>query len=591
MALIPPSSPLPRPPPPPRPPSSSSSSSTSAADPRRRRISRPPADDSVPGVVQCTAARLRHAVSEPDIGVVSTALLTDPFTTHHQQQHPYRRLAPLGPHRPRMPAPTTAQNGSSTSSSTLLTSMAARLAKSEAERERAVRELQIKEAESEALQAELEWERERRKHGKAKQVALLEARCQAYQQQIAEMERFLHGHHMIWKQETAVVVGAADDGDKGEMMDPPAAGLDIRTRVPLPSYRAPFPFDFPRLLASIRELNVLAGEHVASVTVDGRGTRQLKAPASLPLTLYRNGFILAAGSFRDYRDPAAAAFMRDIAEGYFPYELKPQYPDGVPFEVADRHDDWYTATGAARFVPFTGKGRRAASGRPSASSSRSLSPTLSSSSASSSFSETEPPPPPAAAKIVPVHLSTWTPRTSTTSTTTTVASVAVPTRQRSPQPTALVGARRHQTISSFLAHIPTSTVRGGEIIPIRERIAALLQQHATTAETEQQQRIFSTPGYDDADANNDITNSTVQLRIHTASGTSVLIRARHGDTVGGVKQVLGTVLGNGGGGQGRWELRTALQGAGLVFGDQMTLEECGLRGNTTMYASAQKTME
>ncbi|KAJ3163304.1 UBX domain-containing protein 11 [Geranomyces variabilis] len=587
MALIPPSSPLPRPPPPPRPPSSSSSSSTSAADPRRRRISRPPADVSVPGGVQCIAARLRHAVSEPDIGVVSTALLTDPFTTHQHQQHPSRRLAPLGPHRPRMPAPTTAPNGSSTSSSTLLTSMAARLAKSEAERERAVRELQIKEAESEALQAELEWERERRKHGKAKQVALLEARCQAYQQQIADMERFLHGHHMIWKQETAVVAGAADGGDKGEMMDPPAADLNIR--VPLPSYRAPFPFDFPRLLASIRELNVLAGEHVASVTVDGRGTRQLKAPASLPLTLYRNGFILAAGSFRDYRDPAAAAFMRDIAEGYFPYELKPQYPDGVPFEVADRHDDWYTATGAARFVPFTGKGRRAASGRPSASSSRSVSPTLSSSSASSSFSETEPPPPPAAAKIVPVHLSTWTPTTSTT-TTTTAASVAVPTQQ-SPQPTALVGARRHQTTLSFLAHIPISTVRNGEIIPIRERIAALLQQHAGTAETEKQQRILSMPGYDADTNNNDVTNSTVQLRIHTASGTSVLIRARHGDTVGGVKRVLGTVLGNSGGGQGRWELRTALQGAGLVFGDQMTLEECGLRGNTTMYASAQKTME
>ncbi|KAJ3279055.1 hypothetical protein HDU76_009652 [Blyttiomyces sp. JEL0837] len=33
--------------------------------------------------------------------------------------------------------------------------------------------------------------------------------------------------------------------------------------------------------------------------------------------------------------------MRDIVDGYFPYELKDEYPDGVPFTLTDRHKDLY----------------------------------------------------------------------------------------------------------------------------------------------------------------------------------------------------------------------------------------------------------
>jgi hypothetical protein len=34
-------------------------------------------------------------------------------------------------------------------------------------------------------------------------------------------------------------------------------------------------------------------------------------------------------------------FMRDLCDGYFPYELKEQYPDGVPFELVDKHHEVY----------------------------------------------------------------------------------------------------------------------------------------------------------------------------------------------------------------------------------------------------------
>ena len=62
----------------------------------------------------------------------------------------------------------------------------------------------------------------------------------------------------------------------------------------------------------------------------------------LPLTLFKNGLLIREGPFRPFTKPDAKAFMKDLQDGYFPYELKYAFPEGVPFSVDDRREEEYT---------------------------------------------------------------------------------------------------------------------------------------------------------------------------------------------------------------------------------------------------------
>jgi hypothetical protein len=66
-------------------------------------------------------------------------------------------------------------------------------------------------------------------------------------------------------------------------------------------------------------------------------TPYLQAPVLL-LLFWADGLQVDSGSMRAYGAPDCAAFMRDLLDGFFPYELKHAYPDGVPFGVTDRTD-------------------------------------------------------------------------------------------------------------------------------------------------------------------------------------------------------------------------------------------------------------
>ncbi|KAI9339339.1 hypothetical protein BDR26DRAFT_388524 [Obelidium mucronatum] len=88
-----------------------------------------------------------------------------------------------------------------------------------------------------------------------------------------------------------------------------------------------FPYDIRIFLQRIKELNQIAGEGISIVTVVD-GTSRLKTPEKLTLSLYKNGIILQNGAFRDYKDPSAKLLMKDIMDGFFPYELKDLHPEG-----------------------------------------------------------------------------------------------------------------------------------------------------------------------------------------------------------------------------------------------------------------------
>ncbi|KAJ3104300.1 UBX domain-containing protein 11 [Phlyctochytrium planicorne] len=88
-----------------------------------------------------------------------------------------------------------------------------------------------------------------------------------------------------------------------------------------------FPYDFSLLISQIRDLNSLAGDGISKV-VSGTGGGTLERPQCLSLKMYSNGMVVGNGRFRTFAERSAKAFMEDILDGYFPYELKERYPDG-----------------------------------------------------------------------------------------------------------------------------------------------------------------------------------------------------------------------------------------------------------------------
>jgi hypothetical protein len=75
-------------------------------------------------------------------------------------------------------------------------------------------------------------------------------------------------------------------------------------------------------------------------------------------SFWRDGIFARGGPLRPYSLPECRVLVADLMDGYFPWELKEDYPDGVPLrcemhlDVPHGHHD----TPHAPFVPFQGPG-------------------------------------------------------------------------------------------------------------------------------------------------------------------------------------------------------------------------------------------
>lgn len=141
-----------------------------------------------------------------------------------------------------------------------------------------------------------------------------------------------------------------DDESKNRSDDPPAVS-DTHDH---------FAVDVEKLLASIAELNAVAGDGKSSVVVGAGGERRLEPRRAKTLTLFRDGFVVddAPRTFRAFATSTRnRSYVRDLADGFFPYEYKEAYPEGVPFKLLDRSHESGAPPGHA-FVAFTGNRAR-----------------------------------------------------------------------------------------------------------------------------------------------------------------------------------------------------------------------------------------
>ena len=83
-----------------------------------------------------------------------------------------------------------------------------------------------------------------------------------------------------------------------------------------------------------------------------------KTKNKLKLSLYKNGFIMDNGEFRNKNEPANKKFMEEIEKGYIPNELVKKGITDLGIEMDDHRDEKYEPPKEEKkFQAFTGLGK------------------------------------------------------------------------------------------------------------------------------------------------------------------------------------------------------------------------------------------
>ena len=176
----------------------------------------------------------------------------------------------------------------------------------------------------------------------------LESKCSLLQRQIADMEEFLSDYGLIWvgKEEGDLsrtdtrLEDCTDRVTTSLTMLRSNLSTELSGCVWVPESATPASMvgnvDFNLLVRNVKALNIMLGEKAE--VVQTKGGARFRRPDTIPLTLYRNGFMLFQGPFRSYTDPLSFQVVQDIQDGCFPQELCGRYPAGLPFDVFDKRD-------------------------------------------------------------------------------------------------------------------------------------------------------------------------------------------------------------------------------------------------------------
>ena len=81
-------------------------------------------------------------------------------------------------------------------------------------------------------------------------------------------------------------------------------------------------WDLDAIIRNVSELNKLVSENDRTVDYDENGAKFLPPSNVVHMTFYADGIQLDEGRFRNYTEKATKAFMKDLADGFFPSELQ-----------------------------------------------------------------------------------------------------------------------------------------------------------------------------------------------------------------------------------------------------------------------------
>lgn len=133
----------------------------------------------------------------------------------------------------------------------------------------------------------------------------------------------------------AVQSGNAEESRSATPTPPPRLFSDGPLKDDLPrtkSGAAPPPPDVELLRKNAKILSDYVGWQ--GVVMEGKRAL-IKARDVVSVAVYKNGICVNKGVFRPYGWALCDAFLKDLVEGFYPYEFKDKYPDGFPIEVVD----------------------------------------------------------------------------------------------------------------------------------------------------------------------------------------------------------------------------------------------------------------
>lgn len=110
-----------------------------------------------------------------------------------------------------------------------------------------------------------------------------------------------------------------------------------------PAYKNNLPpeIDTEVLSRRIDELNWIAEK--SRVVKQGDGVNKFEPQKEFNIWFFKNGLQMKGFKFYPYHSKEAQSVLSDILDGYFPYDLKEKFPNGVPLKPIDKTDDMYDA--------------------------------------------------------------------------------------------------------------------------------------------------------------------------------------------------------------------------------------------------------
>lgn len=209
-------------------------------------------------------------------------------------------------------------------------------------------------------------------------IKTLRAERDYYQQQFEEMTKFLEDYGLTWVGDNRIETSEVSLPDtEGKAVK---SGPDGICTSPSASSKGKMTVDIQAIAASVKALNATVQKEGARVVSDrfgGAVHARLVADDALPLplTFFQDGVKLGGCKFQQYEQDGVQQLIKDILDGYFPFALKDDYPEGVNLRVVDRttrkFEEWLRESaqsgdpelvdGGSRLCPAGGRPLRAPS--------------------------------------------------------------------------------------------------------------------------------------------------------------------------------------------------------------------------------------
>jgi len=138
--------------------------------------------------------------------------------------------------------------------------------------------------------------------------------------QILEMETFLKDYGLSWAGFRAV------QDEEAEKVEELKKERDMNKIF----------FNVDEFLEKLRNLSAIVGTH--RIQNINKNVHKFIGPDELSLIIHKNGLFIKNGPLRSYDLPECRSFIADVLDGYFPSELKQEFPKGVRFVTVDRRN-------------------------------------------------------------------------------------------------------------------------------------------------------------------------------------------------------------------------------------------------------------